>query len=134
MVRILADQRAQRARVLELGSVGLELELHGRPSLGSLHRFDAVFALARGDPTHALRRGRVSAAREDRHLVRDDERGVKADAELSDQLRVLALIAAQPLEELARARARDGAEVFDHLVSAHPDPVVADGQEALVRI
>jgi hypothetical protein len=44
------------------------------------------------------------------------------------------LIATEPLEELAGAGARDGAEVLDHLVAAHADTVVTDRQQALVRI
>src|SRR5262249_20936712 len=125
VVRILADQCAQAASVLELGGVGLELQLHRRAALLSLDRLDAVLALPSRYPPHPFRRRRIGAAREHRDLVRDDERRVETDAELPDELGVLALITAEPLEELAGARARDRAEILDHLVAAHADTVVA---------
>src|SRR5690606_27615058 len=55
-----------------------------------------------------------------------DERGVEADAELADQLRILALIAGQLLDEPLRAGMSNRAELLDDLVARHADAVVRD--------
>ena len=67
--------------------------------------------------------------------VGDDEARVEADAELADQLRVLLLVAGEAREELARAAARDRAEVLDRLGARHADAVVrhGDGARGLVE-
>ena len=70
---------------------------------------DAVFTLPVGDPRDALLGRRVRAATEHRHLVGDDESRIEPDAELADELGILALIARETLEKLARAGAGDRA-------------------------
>jgi hypothetical protein len=49
-------------------------------------------------------RAHARAPRDERHLVGHDERGVEPHAELADEVRVLGLVAGEPLEEFARAR------------------------------
>ena len=56
--------------------------------------------------------------------------GVEADAELADQLRVLGAVGGQRLEELARARLGDRADVLDDLLARHADAVVGHGDRA----
>ena len=134
VVGVLANQRLQALGPKELVGVGLELQLHRRAALGPFHGLDAVFAAPVGNPRHALARGSVCAAAPHRDFVGHDERRIEPDAELTDQLRVLALIAGQPLEELARAGARDRAQVLDDLLAAHADAVVRDAEQAPLRI
>ncbi len=64
----------------------------------ALDRLDSVFALPVRYPGYTLLLRRVCAARQHGDLVGDDERGVEADAELPDQLRVLRPVARQPLQ------------------------------------
>ncbi len=78
--------------------------------------------------------GKPGAAGEHRHAVGDDERRVEPDAELADQLRVPGLVARELAEELPRARPRDRAQVFDHLLSRHADPVVAHADRACLAV
>src|SRR4029453_10190547 len=68
----------------------------------------------------------AGTARIDVDAVGDDEGGVEADAELTDELRVLLLVAGHAGEELGGAGLGDRAEVLDRLVAAHADAVVGD--------
>ena len=69
----------------------------------------------------------AGAARHQRHLVRDDEGGIEANAKLPDELCVPGGVGAQVLEELARPGLGDGTDMFDHLLARHADTVVGDG-------
>ena len=65
----------------------------------------------------------------------DHEGGIEADAELADQRRALAALRGlDPVHEGLGAGARDRAERLDHLVAAHADAVVLDGEGAVVGI
>ena len=67
-------------------------------------------------------------ARDDLNLVGDHEDGVKADAELADEVGVLAGIAGELGEEILGAGAGDGAEVRDEVFLVHADAGVGDGE------
>jgi hypothetical protein len=67
-------------------------------------------------------------ARHERHAIGNDECRVEADAELADQLRVLARFARERFEKALRARASDRADVLDDFLARHADAVVANGQ------
>src|SRR6185436_13852802 len=69
-------------------------------------RLERVLAVAARSPARAL--ALAGAPGLDHDLARDHEARVEADAELADQLGRLPALRAQRLEELARARARDG--------------------------
>jgi hypothetical protein len=71
--------------------------------------------------------GQAGAAGGERDPVGDDEAGIEADAELADELGILLLVAGELAEELLGAGLGDGADVLDHLLAAHADAVVADG-------
>ena len=79
---------------------------------------------------------RPALHRLDSHLVRDHERRVEADAELSDELgEGLSALLLEHLAELLGAGARDRAEVALELLGVHADSVVGhhQGLRALVR-
>ena len=97
------------------------------PAIRLVGGLDLVGALADGIPAHRLG---VGALGQHGDAVGDDESGIEADAELADELRVLRGIPAQALEKFLRAGTRDGAEIVDHLIAAHADAVVLDGQGA----
>ena len=134
VVRIAAHQRAQPPTVGELLGVVLEVQHHHRAALLARRGLDGEVAVGLRGPADT-RGGRLARlAGEHLDLVGDDERRIEADAELADELRVLLLIAREPLEELPGARLGDGAEVGDGLLARHADAVVADGERALGRV
>jgi hypothetical protein len=96
------------------------------PRSGLLDGLERVLAGALGFPADAVLGGQSGAAGGQRHAVGDDERRVEPDAELADQVGVLRLVAGERLEELARARLRDRADVADHFLPRHADAVVGD--------
>ena len=63
--------------------------------------------------------------------IGDDERGVEADAELSDEMCVLGFVGCEVLKELARARLGDCANLVDHFLPRHADAVVRHGDGSL---
>ena len=67
-------------------------------------------------------------ARDDLNLVGDHEDGVEADAELADEVGVLAGVAGELGEEVFGAGAGDGAEVRDEVFLVHADAGVGDGE------
>ncbi len=68
------------------------------------------------------------------HLGGDHEARVEADAELADDVDVLALMLGVLLLEGLAARMRDGAEVLIELGLVHADAVVGDGDGAGVPV
>src|SRR5690606_21939154 len=80
--------------------VGAALSLAGRS-----HRERAV---AGRRPQYALVFSGVRAAAQHADLIRHDEGGIKADAELADQLRIFLFVAGQALEKLLGAGAGNG--------------------------
>src|SRR5690606_30976352 len=134
VVGVLADQAANPGRIEELLRVVAQEEPDERARLGLRPVLDRELALPVRFPEDAClgRLPRLTAF--DLDALRDDERGVEAHAELADQLRVLALIAGQPLDEALRAGMGDRAELLDDLVARHADAVVRDrnGLRALV--
>ena len=88
-----------------------------RSPRGSVGRLDAVIAFAGALPSNTLLGRQTGAARHQRHFVGDDEGCIKPYTKLSDKLRVLRSVGAQALEELARPRLGDRADLLDHLLS-----------------
>ncbi len=111
VVGVLADDGAQLPAVQQVVLAFAQVQRDVGAAVRLLDHLDDEFAAAVGLPAHALVGLLAGAARTDGHLVGDDERGVEADAELADQMRVLLLVAGQLREEFARARLGDGAEV-----------------------
>ena len=93
---------------------------------------DGVALDAVGDPTVSLV-GAVSLG-DDLDLLGNHEGGVEAHAELADDVDVAALGIGVLLLEVERAGVGDGAQVLVHLVGAHADAGVADGDGALIEI
>ncbi|MNQ81062.1 hypothetical protein D3C85_960670 [compost metagenome] len=95
---------------------------------------DFEIALALRGPVHAFGGREARAAGEDVHLVGDDEGGIEAHTELADQVGILLLVAGEVLQEVGGAGLGDGAQVRDHLVTAHADAVVLEGDGAGVLV
>ena len=93
---------------------------------------DGKLVLAGGCPARA---GIVAGtARQYLHFLGDDEGTVEADAELTDQRTVFALIAGQAVEELLGAGFGDGTEVLHRLFAAHANAVVDNRHRAGVFV
>ncbi len=134
VIRVPADDRRQPPARQELVLPLAQVQRHLGAALRPVDALDRVLAVAGRRPAHAVGRGQPGAARDERHAVGDDERRIEPDAELADQPRVLRLVAGQRREELARARLGDRADVRDHLVARHADPVVAHGDRPRVLV
>ena len=86
---------------------------------------EAAFAVGRPHPG----RVRTGAARNHVHPVGDHEGRIEADAELADQRGFLVRLGGfDPVDEGFGAGPGDGAERLDHLLAAHADAVVFDGE------
>jgi len=80
-----------------------------------------------GFPQHALLGVLARLAGVNFNPFGDYKGGVKADAELPYQLRILFLIAGEMLQKCRCAGFRNRAKVVDHLFPVHTDAIVADG-------
>ena len=127
MIRVFADQRADAVLVRKVVLGLLQVQHDSCAALRAVRSVETVNSPSPRDsqctPVAAAAPG---AARVHLDPIGDDERGIEADAELADQLRVLLLIAGQPRQELRGAGFGDGAEVLDRLLAAHADAVVGD--------
>ena len=103
-------------------------------ALGAFDGFHFEVACAAADPAHAFICRRACATRLHGDLVGHDEAGVKAHAELPDQLGVGLLVAAELAHKVLGAALGDGAEVVDGFLRAHADAVVGDRQRLRVLV
>jgi Na+/phosphate symporter len=85
----------------------LQVQHDFRAALGLLDRFDRELAVRLRSPVHAFARRLAGAAREHFDFIRNDERRIETDAKLTDQLRVLLLIATELRQKFRRPRLRD---------------------------
>ena len=137
MAGLRLDQRLDgRALGIDLGIVhqvknDAGATLRRRPGRKRRHR---IFALAVGAPLPGLIA--PGAVRQHIHPFGDHEGRIEADAEAADQRVVfsVAVVRGEAIEERLGARARDGAERFDHFIARHADAIVLDRKRALVGI
>ena len=126
--------------VLELPAAGVvhrvvaQVQDDAGAALGAGNGFDLEVAGAAAGPAHAFGLLHAGAAGLDGDLVGHDEAGVKAHAELADELGVGLLVAAELAHEVLGAALGDGAEVVDGFLGAHADAVVGDGQRFRVLV
>ena len=128
VVRIALDDLPQPLVLEEFPLVLLQVQSDGGAARGVAQALEVVAAAAVGLPGDA--RVAAGAAGGQRHPVGDDEGGIEADPELPNLARPALFPVAVPAQELARAGAGDGADVAHHLLLAHTDAVVGDGQGA----
>ena len=101
---------------------------HAGAALGAL---DLVYIEPTGTgagPAHAFGSRQAGAPAFHGDAVGHDEAGVKAHAELADQLRVTFLVARELGDKLARAAFGDGAQVVNGFLLRQTDAVVGDGE------
>ena len=83
--------------------IGLQVQFDARSSLTHLDRLYLIVSLARAGPANALVCRRTSPACVHYHFFGNDKRRIEADTKLTDQLRVLLLIAGQRTEKVGSA-------------------------------
>ena len=76
------------------------MQCHLSPALRPVNPLNGVFPFAGGLPAHAALRTEPGTPGGHGNPVRDNKARVKADAELTDQLRILGLVTGQGREEL----------------------------------
>ena len=134
VVGVLPEDGPQPRAVEELVLALPQVERHLGPALLADRRLDGVVPLPRALPPHRLRGLEAGAPRLQHDALGDDERGVEPDAELTDELGVRRPVPGQLLDELPGPRLRNRADVVDHFLARHADPVVADGNRARAGI
>ncbi len=124
---------AHAKRVEEFLVLVFEMQRDRRAAQPTRGGVDGVAVFAVGAPQPRFARARSAAHHVD--AIGHQERSVEADAELPDELRrPLRLLRLQLLDERARARARDGAQVLAELGLRHADATVVDGERACCAI
>ena len=134
VVGVLLDQAAQLPAIGEFLGVGFQVQNNLGSTLLTGHRLDGELAIALGFPVHTFFCRCAGTAGEYVNFVGNNKGGVKAHAELADQLAVFLLVTRQLLEEFGGARTGDGAEVGDDVVTGHADAVVGQGNGAGVFV
>ncbi len=130
-IRILLDDLPDLPRLQKLLVLLAQMQDHVGAALVLGDRLDGKLAMAVRFPADAFFLG-AGHARNDRDLVGHHERGIKADAELADQLGpILGLRFLEAFQKSTRAGFGDGAEVFDDGGARHADAVVGDRQGPL---
>ena len=90
--------------------------------------FHLEIAGTAADPAHALVGWEPGTTAFHRNFVGHDKAGVETDTELTDQLRVGLLVAAEFADEIFGATLGNRAQVVDGFRLAHADTVVGDGE------
>ena len=134
MVGVFAEDLAQAQAGQQVVFFRTQMEHDVGAARLLAHGLDGVVPLTRAFPAHAVFRGQAGAPRDQRDAVGDDERGVEADAELSDEMRVFRAVRREPGEELARARLGNRADMVDDFLTRHADAVVGYGDRARLRV
>ena len=131
---VLLDDVAQAVAGEQLVLPGAQVQNDVGAARRLVHGLHREAALARALPAHAVLGAQARAPREQRHPVGHDEGRVESDAELADQVRILGAVGSELLEEFARTRLGDGADLLDHLLARHADAVVGHSDGARRRI
>ena len=127
VVGVFLDDVAQTVAVGELVFTGLQVQDDAGAALGFVDGGHFEVALAFRRPVHAFARSSAGTTAEHVNFVGNDECRVETDAELTDQVRILLLIAGQVFHEISGAGLGDGAQVGDRVFAAHADAVVFEG-------
>ncbi len=128
MVGILGDNVTQAPAVGKLLFVILQMQHDAGTALGLVNGFYIKLAFTLGRPEHALFRLQTGTAGEHLDLFCHDEGRVETDPELTNQLGILFLVSGQLLHELGSTGLGDGTQMGQHIITAHADGVVFDGQ------
>ncbi len=124
MVGVFLDDVAQAVAVSEFLFTVFQVQNNTGATISLVDGGDFELAFALGRPVHTFARWRAGTTAEHFDLIGNDERRVEADTELTDQVRVLLLVARQVFHEIGGAGLGDRAQVGDHVFTAHTDAVV----------
>ncbi len=127
VIGVFLDHVAQAPAIGELLLALFQVKDDAGTALGLVDGSDVELALALRRPVHPFAGRLAGATGVDIDLVGDDEGAVETDAELADQVRILLLVARQVLQEVGGPGLGDGAQVSHHILAAHADAVVFQG-------
>ncbi len=133
LAREVRDRIAEQHELAELAPVDADTQHHHAALRRALERLDPVRLLAIGD--QAITLISVVAPVRDLYPIGDEERGLQADAELSDQPIVLASYAClEHRPQLAGAASTDRREEHADVVGVEPLAVVRDRDQRAARV
>ncbi|MND71799.1 hypothetical protein D3C80_633330 [compost metagenome] len=127
MIGVLLDDVTQAPTVGELFLTLFQVQDDTGTALGLVEGGNFEFAFALGRPMHAFASRRTSTTAEHVNFVGHNERRVEAHAELTDQVRIFFLITGEVLHKVGSAGLGNGTQVGDHILAAHTDTVVFEG-------
>ncbi|MNO58289.1 hypothetical protein D3C76_488440 [compost metagenome] len=135
VVGVLLDDVAQTPAIGELVFRSFQVQNDAGAALWFVDGGDFELALAFRRPVHAFGGRLAGTAAVHVDLVGNDERGVEAHAELTDQVRVLLLVTGEVLHEVGSTGLGNGTQVGDDVFAAHANAVVVerDGAGVLVE-
>ena len=111
VIGIFADDGFQAIVVKKFFRVFLQMQSHFRAACGFIQSCQREFTIAGTRPEHAFARRVTPGAGAKFNPVGDDERRVKTDAELADQVGILLLVTGQFRKKFLGAGFGDGADV-----------------------
>ena len=130
VVGIFANDGLELPRIQKFIFAGTQMQNDIRATSRSGRGFQRIVTFAGRFPTHRFIFASTGAPSYESDFIGNNERRIKSDAELADQVRILSLIAAQLLKKFARAGFRDSADVLNHLIARHADAVVGNRDRA----
>ena len=95
MVGVFLDDAAQAVRFEEFLGIVFQMEGDNGSALALFGTADGIFRLAAGLPQHGVRGIGTGLAGQHFDFSGNNEGGIEADAELTDQLGILLLVAGQ---------------------------------------
>src|SRR5690606_26010233 len=126
MIGVLLDDRAQAPVVRKLQGITLQMKLNGGTTTGLFDRLHAELCIPGTLPANAFNSRRAGPAGSHHNPVCNDKGRIETYPELTDQLRILLLVAAELLHKLRSTGFSDSPEVINDLITRHADTVIAD--------
>ncbi|RMS43886.1 hypothetical protein ALP66_05703 [Pseudomonas amygdali pv. photiniae] len=134
MVGVFFDDVTQTVAVSEFLFTVFQVQNNTGATISLVDGGNFELAFALGGPVHAFIRWRAGTTAEHFDLIGNDECRIETHAELTDQVRVLLLVARQVFHEISGAGLGDGPKMGDHIFTAHTDAVVFKGNGLRVLV
>ena len=134
MVGIARCETAQLPGLQELVFIGFQVQSDSRTTIGVLLARQRILTGSRRFPAYAFTILGPGLARDQSHLVRDDEGRIETDPELTDQVGIAFLLGRHGLKEFTRTGTGNGADIGDDFIVVHADAVVADRDRVRILV
>ena len=134
VVAVSGDDAAQSPIAEQIGIVFFNVQGDFGATLRHVDVFNRKFAVTFAHPTHCFIGSAACTTGFHFHFIGHDESRVKAHTELTNQIRVFFCVTRQLLKKCFGARFGNGAQVFNHFITAHAYAIVSDGDGFCCRI